>query len=217
MILVPVKNLAYAKQRLASVMHQAARTQLAEAMLFDVLETVARWDKRPEVGVVTNDRFALELAEHFSLEIIPDPASRSETEAIEMATRVCEARGADNTLVIPGDIPLIQTSELETIFSSAPEQGSVLVPAADGRGTNAALRRPAGLFPLRFGNDSFQPHLEAARASQRPCVVLSLRGIALDIDTPADLRELGEAPGATRAQQIARRLGLVELPPAANE
>ena len=73
------------------------------------------------------------------------------------------SRGIDSTLVIPADIPLIQASELEQIFAQAPDEGSVLAPAADGRGTNAAFRRPANLFPLRFGNDSFKPHLAAAR------------------------------------------------------
>ena len=217
MILVPVKNLSYAKQRLASIMDQAARTQLARAMLSDVLEALARWNRRPEVGIVTNDPFALELATHFAFQVIPDPDSRTETEAVEMATRVCESRGVKHTLVIPGDIPLIQTSELQTIYDSAPVQGCVLVPAADGRGTNAAWRNPAGLFPLRFGNDSFRPHLAAAHATQQPCVVLALPGIALDIDTPADLHELAEAPGESRAQQIARRVSLTDLPLAANE
>ena len=149
--------------------------------------------------------------------IIPDNASRSETDAIEMATRFCECRGIDSTLVIPGDIPLIQVAELRANSEAAPTEGSVLAPAADGRGTNAAWRRPAGLFPLRFGNDSFKPHLAAARATQKPCVVLQLPGIALDVDNPADLRQLAEAPGETRAQRMARQWDLTDLSRAANE
>jgi 2-phospho-L-lactate guanylyltransferase len=119
--------------------------------------------------------------------------------------------------VIPGDIPLIQVWELERIFEAAPAEGSVFVPSADGRGTNAAWRRPAGLFPLRFGNDSFKPHLAAARATQKPCVVLSLPGIALDVDNPLDLRQLAAAPGETRAQHLIRQWDLTDLPLAANE
>jgi 2-phospho-L-lactate guanylyltransferase len=217
MILVPVKSLANAKQRLASVLDQPTRTELAEAMLFDVLDTLHTWTSCPAVSIVTSDPFAVELARRFEFQIIPDDANRSETDAIEMATRLCEARGVDSTLVIPGDIPLIKTSELEKILQGAPDKGSVLVPAADGRGTNAVWRRPAGLFPLRFGNDSFKPHLAAARATQKPCVVLSLPGIALDIDNPADLRELAAAPGETRAQRLARQWDLTDLSLAANE
>lgn len=217
MILVPVKSLANAKQRLASALDQPTRTELAQAMLFDVLETLATWTNRPEVGIVTSDAFAIELAQRFEFEVIPDNANRSETDAIEMATKVCESRHVDSTLVIPGDIPLINASELEKILEAAPGEGSVLVPAADGRGTNAAWRRPAGLFPLRFGNDSFKPHLTAARATQKQCVVLSLPGIALDIDNPSDLRQLAEAPGETRAQRLARQWDLTDLSLAANE
>ena len=94
----------------------------------------------------------------------------------------------------------------------------MLVPSSDRRGTNAVFRRPAGLFPLRFGNDSFRPHLSAAHTTGKPCIVLSLPGIALDVDTPEDLRQLASAQGDTRAQQLARRWGFaVALPLAANQ
>jgi 2-phospho-L-lactate guanylyltransferase len=149
--------------------------------------------------------------------VIADHSNRSETDAIDIATKFCESRGIDHTLVIPGDIPLIQINELEMIFQAAPSQGCVLVPSADGRGTNAVWRSPAGLFPLRFGNDSFKPHLAAARAAKKPCVVLSLPGIALDVDCPSDLHQLAAAPGDTRAQRLARKWELLDLALAANQ
>ncbi len=217
MILVPVKNLSQAKQRLASVLRQPVRTELAQAMLLDVFEMLDRWAGRPAVSIVTSDPFALEFARHFRFDIIADPTNRSESEAIEEATRICQAKGIDNTLVIPGDIPLVQAGELQQVLAAAPAEGTVLVPSRDGRGTNAAFRNPPGLFPLRFGNDSFKPHLAAARATEKPCVVLSLPGIALDIDTPGDLRQLAEALGETRSQRLARQWNLADLSAAANQ
>ncbi|HTZ81694.1 MAG TPA: 2-phospho-L-lactate guanylyltransferase [Candidatus Acidoferrales bacterium] len=208
MILVPIKNTASAKQRLASVLEQSFRTQLAQAMLHDVLSTLHEWKGRPSVGIVTGDPFATRLAREFGFEVIPDPDNPGETGAIEMATRVCVERGEDSTLVIPADIPLIQAWELEEILKHAPKEGSVLVPAGDGRGTNAAYRRPADLFPLRFGNDSFKPHHAAAQATGKPCVVLSLPGIAVDVDNPEDLAQLLELPGETRSQKLAREWNL---------
>lgn len=217
MILIPVKSLATAKQRLASFLDQAARTELAKAMLQDVLDAINSWSLRPAVSLVTGDPFAKELARQFRFEIIDDDENRGETHAIEMATRNCEKRGIDSTLVIPGDIPLIQAGELEEIMKHTPAEGSVLVPAADGRGSNAVFRRPAGLFPLRFGDDSFKPHLAAARATGKPCVILSLPGISLDIDNPGDLQQLAAAPGETRSQQLIRQWDLSNLVVAANE
>src|SRR5882724_4824326 len=165
MILVPVKDSSQAKQRLASILDQPARTALAQAMLHDVLAALHGWQQRPAVGIVTSDDFAMDLAREFNCEIISDPSNPGETGAIEMATQICVARGADFTLVIPADIPLIQSWELEEILKHGPKAGSVLVPASDGRGTNAVLRRPPNLFPLRFGNDSFKPHHAAAQAT----------------------------------------------------
>ncbi|MFZ0731228.1 MAG: 2-phospho-L-lactate guanylyltransferase [Candidatus Sulfotelmatobacter sp.] len=208
MILVPIKNTASAKQRLAGVLDQTLRTQLAQAMLQDVLSALHEWKGRPSVGIVTGDPCATRLAEEFGFEVILDPDNPGETGAIEMATRVCVERGEDSTLVIPGDIPLIQSWELEEILKHAPSEGSVLVPAGDGRGTNAAFRRPADLFPLRFGNDSFKPHHAAAQATGKRCVVLPLPGIAVDVDNPEDLAQLLSLPGETRSQKLARQWNL---------
>jgi len=204
-ILIPVKNLSTAKQRLAAVLDQGARTELAQAMLHDVVSALAAWTRHPACALVTSDSFAMELAREYDFEIIPDPANPGETGAIEMATQVCVERGVDSTIVIPADIPLIQASELELILEHAPEKGSVLVPAADGRGTNAAFRRPANLFPLRFGNDSFKPHLAAAQHTGKPCVVLQLPTVAIDVDNPEDLQRLLAYRGETRSQSLLRK------------
>jgi len=208
MILVPVKNLAQAKQRLSAVLTPEERLALAHAMCEDVLQELARWQGRPAVAVVTGDPFARDLAARFDFEVIADALNPGETGAIEMATAECRQRGADCTLVVPADIPLIESSELQKIADSAPPGGAVLVPDAAGRGTNAALRAPADLFPLRFGNDSFLPHLAAAKATGKPCVVLELPGIARDVDRPEDLRELAAAKGERRSQKLVRSWNL---------
>ena len=214
MILIPVKNLSNAKQRLGDVLDQNVRTELAHAMLSDVLQAVVEYG-REDVSLVTSDPFAVEQAVTHRFGVITDSTNASETDAIEMATRECVSRGVARTLVIPGDIPLIEAEDLATIFDHAPARGSVLVPSSDKRGTNAALRSPADLFPLRFGNDSFQPHLQAAIATDSSCVVLSLPRIGLDIDNADDLRNLAARPGYKRAQVLARKLGFSLAPASA--
>jgi len=206
MLLIPVKDFANAKQRLASVLDSAERRKLAQAMLEDVLQAVRSWAQRPPVAVVTSAASARRLAQRFAFEVIEDTRNEGETEAIALGTRVCEARAAPYTLVIPGDIPLVEPSELQAIVTAAPDgaEGSVLVPATDERGTNAALRKPAGVFPLTFGEYSFQPHLRAARASGKPCVVLRLPGVELDVDSPADLALLIASETRTRTQKLLR-------------
>lgn len=215
MILVPVKNLADAKQRLSSLLSPEERFALAQAMCEDVLQTLANWPNHPPVAVVTSDPIARDLAKRFNFDVIGDDNS-GETNAIKMATAVCKARGAQSTLVIPADIPLIETSELQQIVDCAYEftngistrGGAVLAPDAAGRGTNAVWRSPADLFPLRFGNDSFLPHRAAAQATGLTCAVLELPGIARDVDRAEDLYELASAPGDRRSQKVVRSWNL---------
>jgi len=209
MILVPIKNLNAAKQRLSDVLSPDERLALAQAMCEDVLQELGRWRARPPVAVVTSDSFAIDLARRLQFEVVSDDNS-GETSAIEMATSWCRERGATSTLVVPADIPLIDRAELQEIVDSAPPGGAVLVPDAAGRGTNAAWRSPGDLFPLRFGNDSFKPHLAAARASGLPCIVLELPGIARDVDRPDDLSALAAAPGERRSQQLVRSWNLIQ-------
>lgn len=217
MILVPVKNLENAKERLSPVLSRAERRALAEAMLQDVLAALAAVSHHTRVGVVSSDPLAVALAERYGFTLIPDPANLGESDAIAHATEHCIARGEDSTLVIPGDIPLVQAEDIEQVLAAAPAQGSVLVPGWDGRGSNAVLRRPAGLFPLRFGNDSFQPHLRAAQATGMPCVVLRLPRLGLDVDNSADLAQLLAAEGNTRAQRLLRSWNLESQALAAHE
>jgi len=47
--------------------------------------------------------------------------------------------------------------------------------------------------------------------------VISLPGIALDVDNPSDLHTLATAPGETRTQRLVRQWQLADLPLAANE
>lgn len=204
MILVPVKNLENAKERLSSVLSRAERRALAQAMLQDVFVALAAVDQHTRVAVVTSDTFATDLAQRHRFEIIADPANLGESDAIAHATEHCLARGEDSSLVVPGDIPLLQAEDIEQVLAAAPAEGSVLVPGWDGRGSNAVFRRPANLFPLRFGNDSFEPHLRSAQATGKPCIVLRLPRVGLDVDNPGDLAQLLAADGNTRSQQLLR-------------
>lgn len=212
-ILIPAKGFVAAKQRLSPVLNSAERSALASAMLEDVFNALSGWPGRPRVAVVTGDEAAARMARRHEFEIIEDRDCAGETEAIRAATSVCVGLGAGSTMVIPGDVPLVTATEFQAVLDALPAQrgpGSVLAPAADGRGTNAVLRRPADLFPLQFGNDSFQPHWRAALATGHPCSVLRLPGIGLDVDRPADLAALLREPARTNSQRLLLSWGLPE-------
>ncbi len=70
---------------------------------------------------------------------------------------------------------------------------------------NAILCSPAGAVPLRFGADSFVPHLAAAKRCAIEPVVVHLPRIAIDIDTPDDVAKFLTTPSSTRARALLER------------
>ncbi|HWR17561.1 MAG TPA: 2-phospho-L-lactate guanylyltransferase [Terriglobales bacterium] len=202
MILVPVKDLQNAKQRLSPCLAPEQRTSLARSMVEDVFDALAPFAADPGVAVVSGDPWASQQAKARKFTIIIDDLQAGETEAIAMATSFCLNMGSDFTLVFPADIPLITSDEVSNLLTLKPMRGCVIAPAHDQRGTNGILRRPADLIPLKFGNDSFLPHLAAARATGHEVIVRDFPGIGLDIDRPEDVSLLMTKPVRSRAQRL---------------
>ena len=67
-----------------------------------------------------------------------------------------------------------------------------IAPDEQEQGTNAlALTPPAADF-FKFGPDSFQAHLAAARARKLAVRILRRPGLALDLDTPENYRRFAK-------------------------
>jgi 2-phospho-L-lactate guanylyltransferase len=205
---VPVKDTSTAKQRLAAILPQPQRSALALAMLEDVLHALAGARGLAGIVVVTIDSAARELAQRYGAQISADRATEGHTAAVMGMARTLAARG-DAMLTVPGDVPLVTAAEIERVIAAhCRSHRFVIVPARDERGSNTILVAPADAVPLRFGDDSFFPHLAAARAFGVEPAVLTLPGIGLDIDTPEDLTVFLARPSRTRARALLDSAGV---------
>ncbi len=187
-ILIPVKDLTLAKQRLAPLMTQRERTRLAWAMLENTFAAAARVCNADRVAIVTLYHPAIELAERYGMEVITEKTQISESVSVDFGSREVKKRGAEAVLCLPIDLPLVTPADIETVFDhDLPAPSAVIVPSRDGTGTNAILRRPPDLFPSHFGPGSLDKHIKEAEMSHARCEILHLPRIALDIDDPADV------------------------------
>lgn len=188
-LLLPVKDLRNAKQRLAPVLSLEERVGLALAMLQDTLRAIRGLQCGAKVFVVTNYEPAMEAAATSGWEILREERQVSESASVDYASRICAERGIMSLLRLPLDLPLVQASDIEELFSVERAAPSViLVPSRDGTGTNAILRTPPVLFPSHFGPDSFVKHrAEAERAGAAITVKRNAR-LELDVDDEEDLR-----------------------------
>ena len=83
-----------------------------------------------------------------------------------------------------------------------PAPSFTIAPSHDEGGSNAIVCSPPDAVPLRFGVDSFFPHLRAAEAQGIRPTVVRLPGIALDIDNPEDLAAFARLPSQTRTRAL---------------
>jgi 2-phospho-L-lactate guanylyltransferase len=200
---VPVKDTSAAKQRLASVLAPPLRQALALAMLEDVLAALATVPGLAGRLLVTTDPAARRLAACYACDCMAEGAADGHTGAVTAAARRLAREGRASMLTLPGDIPLVTEAEIGRLIAAHRLARSfTIAPAHDERGSNAILLSPPDAVALRFGEDSFFPHLAAAKARGIAPSVVNLPGIAFDIDNPADLAHFARLRSQTRAGRL---------------
>jgi len=196
---VPVKERVLAKERLAPILRPETRQALALAMLEDVLAALTATPGIAGLLVVTVDPEAGRLAASYGGRVIEGGARDGHTGAVAAAMRLLAAEGRMGMLTLPGDIPLVTPREIARLLAAHPVAPSfTIVPSHDEGGSNAILCSPPDAVPLRFGENSFYPHLRAAEACGIRPNVVHLPGIALDIDNPEDVVSFMQTQSPTR-------------------
>lgn len=199
-LLIPVKDLRHAKQRLASMFTQESLTQLAEAMLDDFCEVICATSGAGKILLASSYEPALERARANGWEILREKGQISESASVDWASRQCEGMGITSLLRLPIDLPLIQAADVDLLLGNARSKPSMtIVPSRDGTGTNALLRTPPTLFPSHFGPGSFAKHLREARERGAECTILRNERLEMDLDDGGDLRAYLSTPGPMNA------------------
>jgi 2-phospho-L-lactate/phosphoenolpyruvate guanylyltransferase len=199
---VPVKDLENAKQRLVRLLTPGERSELARAMLGDVLRALAgaRLDR---VWVVTRELAVAMIAHPLGAQPLAEEENRGHTAAVARAQVEAMQLGATVFMTVPGDVPCVTTEEIRALIdAAATARAAVFAPSRSGLGTNGVALQPPDAMRLRFGEPSFDNHVAAARALGLAPRVLSLPGLALDIDAADDVAALLERPAVTETQRL---------------
>lgn len=110
---LPIKQLADAKQRLAGLLQPEERSQLFTCMVEDVLTAVESCPLIDRILVVTNDAAVADMASAYSAETMPEPSPPGLSAAVAAAGRALAAEAVHTLLFLPGDLPLVTPDEIE--------------------------------------------------------------------------------------------------------
>ena len=209
--IIPIKSLNQAKHRLKHVLYPEERQDFFKAMFEDVLSTMMSVPDFEKVAVATVCPAAGIIAKKYGAIVLSTSQDEGQTAAVERSAKILDAREITSMLVIPGDVPLVTVEEIKIVLDLHEKAPSMtIVPAQDELGSNCIALSPTIAAPLRFGPNSYFPHLETARKLGLSLQSPKLTGLGLDIDTPEDLLVLSRQTVCTRAQEYLRKKKIME-------
>jgi 2-phospho-L-lactate/phosphoenolpyruvate guanylyltransferase len=190
--IVPVKNFERGKSRLASMLDVVKRVKLCELLLDDTLTTLHNAYAISEVIVVSNDRRAHGISDKHGARFLKEHEEGGVNKAVAIADSYCNKAGADATIVIPQDLPLLVPDDINMICESAKDYNKYMAicPSLRYDGSNALLRRPSMLIETYYDNNSFDMHVKAAKEIGANFKIILSRRIMTDLDTVEDAENL---------------------------
>lgn len=193
---LPVKSPQNAKQRLSGFLSAGQRQTLALILFKQTLAALCQAKGIDRVAVVTSDQEIAEYACRSGALVFAEDEQVSHSRSADAACLRAIQLGATTVLLVPIDVPLARPTDFSQLAAAArpgpqaaPQAALIVVPSADGTGTNALARTPPDVIESRFGPGSCRAHLDQARLKNIHAEILRLRGLMFDIDTPEDVAE----------------------------
>lgn len=190
--IVPIKRFENAKTRLSSILDTDDRIRLSLLMLEDTLQILSAVHSLSQVITVSADKRVGEIAVKYGANFLLEEKERGVNSAVALADSYCMKKAADATMVIPHDLPLLDSTDISKACELAENESRCIVicPSLRYDGTNMLLRKPPSIIATFYDADSYNMHVKAAIRLGIPVKRLLSKGLVHDIDTPEDALEI---------------------------
>lgn len=194
--IVPVKQLAAVKSRLAGRLSLPERRELVLSLLRHSLSVLGESQAISSIIVVTPDDEVAREASCRGAGVL-----RQKGEGINAAIRLgldaARERGERYCLVLLADLPLLEVDDIGALVDMAGPETLALAPDRHEQGTNALVTDLADDFKPAFGEGSLADHRQQGLRRGWAVPEYYSPGTALDLDTPDDLDEYAQHVGST--------------------
>ncbi len=198
--IVPFKGAENAKRRLSPQLSSDARSRLALAMLYDVLEALAESKSVDGILLTSRSAEARRIVQEWDIELYRDQAHTLVDALTDAGEKVRRDLNASTAIIVPGDVPLITGSDIDHILHYHADV--TIVPDSHKIGTNALVCTPPNAFPLVFDGRSYHPHVEAATRLGLQVRSVQSEAFAIDVDTADDLLLISSSSKESRTKTL---------------
>ena len=126
------------------------------------------------------------------------------------ADSYCTKQGTDATVVVPQDLPLLDTIDVSMVCDLAENEDKCIVicPSLRYDGTNLLLRKPPSVMETYYDSDSYETHVKVASERGIPVKLYFSKRLMSDIDTLEDARQFAKEAGSGKTLEfIKSKLG----------
>ena len=202
-IVIPVKVLARAKSRLATLAGPR-RPELALSMAADTVAAAVACEAAATVIVVTDDAAAAAVLSGLGALVLPDEPAAGLNPALEFGAAHAAAHWPGRgTAALAADLPALRPEELAGALAAAAELPEAFVADAAGTGTTLYTAGPGAAFCPKFGPGSRDRH---RRSGAVELDLAAGSGLRRDVDTPGDLQQAARIGLGPRTAAVAAQL-----------
>jgi 2-phospho-L-lactate guanylyltransferase len=189
--IVPVKPFESAKSRLGTLLNKYERERLSKLLLKRTVSVLKRSSRISAIVLVSPDLGVEKIAHMHGVTFLKERLQDGVNSAVKLAEKYCSQAGAEATLVLPLDLPLLLPEDIDTVCNVALTTASciILCPSYKLDGSNLMLRKPSNIIQTSYDSNSYIMHaLEGARKNIKTSI-LFIRRVMVDIDTKQDITE----------------------------
>jgi len=187
-LVIPIRGLAAGKSRLACVLGASERLSLNTQWLEALLDAFATLAGGLDCCVVVSpSEDALSYAESRGARALRETGPGDLNAALEQACEHAREHGAGRILILAADLPGVRSQSLSALIKACGIDSVTLIADKTGTGTNGMLLPADAARGFAFGEGSLARHEQLFATPGQPVTLWRDAGLALDIDTPADL------------------------------
>ncbi len=186
--IIPVKPLRRGKSRLAKVISPEERADLNHNLLEHSIKVLKGIQEIENILVISRDKEALALARDLGARTVQEYGTPGLNTALTRAVEIAKTYETCGVLIIPADLPKLDAEDIKQILKFRDNPPVVVIaPDRKREGTNALFLCPPDLIEFKYGEGSFEKHIESARAIGARLEICELPSLELDLDEPEDL------------------------------
>ena len=187
--IVPVKRFDRAKSRLGMLLNKHERMQLSTLLLRRTVRILESSTSVKKIVLVSSDAYAEKVARMCGAVFLKEKIQCGVNSAVDTADKFCVDAGADATIVLPVDLPLLLPEDIDIVCEAALTENPciILCPSYKFDGSNMLLRKPCNIIKTSYDANSYLMHVfEGIRSDIKTKVLFNSR-LMIDIDTVQDI------------------------------